>query len=453
MKQLSRVVWSEGMYLGPHHFQVQSRYFEDSIRFSTSSLWFAPWGFIALKLDQEALQNDSVAIIHARGIFPDGLTFHMDGADPLPPPRPVGEHFQASRDGLIVSLAIPVRKQDGLNCLPPEAAAATPASGQNTVRFAAESEILHDETTGRDEKPVHLGRKNIRIVFDTERTENTVNLPFARIIRDGSGRFVYDPTYIPPVLDITASDRIMSLLGRLIEILEEKSAVFSKRTSSWVETASREVGAFWLTHTINAAMAPLRHIYYTRHGHPDIVYQEMLRLGGALCTFALDSHPRSMPLYDHAKLSECFSDLDYHIRSHLDIIIPTAYVPINLVKRAEYFYEAECTDQRVFNRSRWMLGIKSSAGEAETIMNVPKLVKICSKEFIPRLVQQALPGMALTHVPVPPSQIPAKVDFQYFSMTQAGPCWDHLSKTRKLGLYVPGELPAPELELLVILEQ
>ena len=29
MKHLSRLVWSEGMYLGPHHFQAQSRYFED----------------------------------------------------------------------------------------------------------------------------------------------------------------------------------------------------------------------------------------------------------------------------------------------------------------------------------------------------------------------------------------------------------------------------------------
>ena len=448
MKQLSRVVWSEGMYLGPHHFQVQSRYFEDSIRFSTSSLWFAPWGLIAMKLDAEALQNGSIAMIHARGVFPDGLTFHMDEADPLPSPRSVGDHFPASRDGVIVSLAIPARKQDGLNCLPPDGVA-----GNTAVRFAAQAEILHDETTGRDEKPVHLGRKNIRVVFETERLDNLITLPIGRVIRDGAGRFAYDPNFIPPCIDITASDRIMSLLGRLIEILDEKSATFSKTSHTWVEMASREIGAFWLIHTINSAMAPLRHIYGTRHGHPDFLYQEMLRLGGALCTFSLDSHPRSMPTYDHAKLTECFTALDYHIRSHLEIIIPTQYVPITLVKRAEYFYEAECTDQRVFNRSRWIFGVRSKIGEADVISNTPKLVKICSKEFVPRLVQQALPGMSLTHMSVPPSQIPAKVDFQYFSITQAGPCWDHLTKTRKLGLYIPGELPNPDVELMVILEQ
>ena len=77
MKLLSRVVWSEGMYLGPHHFQVQSRYFEDSIQFAVSSLWFAAYGVAGLELDAEALRNGTVSLIHARGIFADGLPFNM----------------------------------------------------------------------------------------------------------------------------------------------------------------------------------------------------------------------------------------------------------------------------------------------------------------------------------------------------------------------------------------
>ena len=58
MKFLSRVVWSEGMYLSPHHFQVQSRYFEDSIRFATSSLWFESFGLVGCGLDAEALRTE-----------------------------------------------------------------------------------------------------------------------------------------------------------------------------------------------------------------------------------------------------------------------------------------------------------------------------------------------------------------------------------------------------------
>ena len=73
--------------------------------------------------------------------------------------------------------------------------------------------------------------------------------------------------------------------------------------------------------------------------------------------------------------------------------------------------------------------------------------------------QEQRPTQAFHGVPqmdegtlVAPSQIPAKVDYSYFSVSQAGPCWEHMVKTRKLGLYVPGDLPEPEMELLVILE-
>ena len=70
MKTLSRVVWSEGMHLGPHHFQLQSRYFEDVIHFTTSSLWFGDYGLIGCQFDAEALRNGTLSLIHARGIFP-----------------------------------------------------------------------------------------------------------------------------------------------------------------------------------------------------------------------------------------------------------------------------------------------------------------------------------------------------------------------------------------------
>ena len=116
MRTLSRVVWSEGMYLGPHHFQVQSRYFEDSTKFATSSLWFAPYGVAGCELDADALQNGTISVLHARGIFPDGLSFAMPECDPLPPTRAIAELFPPTRDSVTVLLAIPDRKPGGRNC-------------------------------------------------------------------------------------------------------------------------------------------------------------------------------------------------------------------------------------------------------------------------------------------------------------------------------------------------
>lgn len=93
MKFLSRVVWSEGMYLGPQHFQSQSRYFEDSIQFAISSLWCQPYGLLGCGLDEEALRNGTLAVVHARGVFPDGMPFLMPECDAVPPPRHVANLF------------------------------------------------------------------------------------------------------------------------------------------------------------------------------------------------------------------------------------------------------------------------------------------------------------------------------------------------------------------------
>ncbi len=450
MRSLSRVVWSEGMYLGPHHFQAQSRYFEDSIQFAASALCFESYGLTAAQLDAEALLNGTLSLVHARGVFPDGLTFQMPDADAAPAARNIADLFPPARDAVTVVLAVPQRKPDGLNCITSE------TQNGKSARYRAESVVLHDETTGRDEKPVNIGIKNIQLLLDTEIVEGYLALPVARIMRDSAGHFVFDPDFIPPCLRITASDRLMLLLQRLIEILEEKSAAFSLKESaekrSWAEFSTREIANFWLLHTVNSALAPLRHQFFGKRGHPEELFVEMLRLGGALCTFALEAHPRELPLYDHRNLDRCFAELDRHIRTHLETIVPSQFLSIKLLKRADYFYEGEITDDRALGRSRWIFALRSRVGEVELISKTPHLVKLCSKAFVPQLVKRALPGLDLTHLPVPPSSIPSKIDFQYFSVGKSGPCWDHIVQTRILGLYVPGELPDPEIELMAVLE-
>jgi type VI secretion system protein ImpJ len=449
MKNLSRVVWSEGMHLAPHHFQVQSRYSEDSIQFAASALCFEPYGFVGFGLDSEALRNGTLSLLHARGLLPDGMPFQMPDSDPLPAPRTIADLFPPTRDKVTVLLAIPERKPGGVNCAQsPEEAGWT--------RYTAESRNVPDETTGRDEKPVAVGRKNFSLLLDMELRDGVLGLPLAVLMRDGSGHFIFDPEFIPPLTTIAASDRLMHLLKRLIEILDDKSASLAKGSAAtartWAEYSTRDVAHFWLLHTVNAALAPLREMYNSRHVHPERVYVQMLRLAGALCTFAIDSHPRDLPLYNHRDLGGCFGALDHHIRAHLETVVPTNVISIPLRKTENYFFEGDIIDQRCLDRARWIFSIRSATGEVEIISKTPQLVKICSKLFVPKLVERALPGMGLTHLSTPPSSISAQVDAHYFSVSRSGPCWEHIVQTRQVGVYVPGDLPDPELELLVIVE-
>jgi type VI secretion system protein ImpJ len=214
----------------------------------------------------------------------------------------------------------------------------------------------------------------------------------------------------------------------------------------------RHVAQFWFLHAINSSLTPLRHLLLSKHGHPEELFREMARLAGALCTFGLNTHPRSLPAYNHRDPGVGFDGLDEHIRRHLEIVVPSQAILIPLKAVDRYFYEGEIKDQRCFARSRWILGVHSPIGEAELISRVPHLVKVCSSKFVSELVKRALPGLTLTHLEVPPSAISAKVESQYFTVSRSGPCWEHIMQTRTVGVYVPGEVPSPEMELVVILE-
>lgn len=450
MKLLSRIVWSEGMYLAPHHFQAQNRYFEDSVHFATSSLWNEAYGFAACQVDTDALRNGTVALLHARGMFEDGLTFDMPECDPLPEPRTITELFPPTADQLTVCLAVPKWFPDGQNCSVEE-------NGNATMRYRGAVQMLHDENTGRDEKPVRLGRKNIRLLLETEDKEDVLTLPVTRVMRDGGGHFAFDPDFIVPCVRLSASERLMKMLTRLVEILEEKSAVISQEQQQaqgkfQAGLSVRQVSQFWFLHAINSSLTPLRHMLLSKHGHPTEMFREMSRLAGALCTFGLDSHPKTLPGYDHRNPDLCFNPLDEHIRRHLELVVPSQTISIPLKPADRYFYEGEIKDQRCLGRSRWILGIRSPIGEVDLISKTRQYVKVCSAKFVPELVRRALPGLGLTHIQVPPAAVSAKVDSQYFTINRSGPCWEHIMQTRNIGVYVPGELPSPEMELVVLLE-
>jgi type VI secretion system protein ImpJ len=291
------------------------------------------------------------------------------------------------------------------------------------------------------------------LLLESELNENIVALPLARLRRDGAGHFMFDPLFVPPCLQITASERLMLMLQRLIEILESKSSALSRNKGGMAEFSTRDLANFWLMHAVNSGLAALRHLWISKRGHPEQLFMEMSRLGGALCTFALESHPRTLPIYDHRNLGDCFEKLDEHIRTHLETIVPTNCVSIPLTKVADYFYEGDINDSRVLGRARWVLGIHATVGEAELIERAPQLVKICSAKFVGELVRRAMAGLALTHLPVPPPAIPTQVETQYFGVSRDGPFWDHIVQTHRVGIYVPGEVTGAELELLVILDK
>lgn len=449
MRRLNKPVWSEGMYLGPHQFQLQNRYFEDTLSFVTESLWRYPWGFAGLEFDPEALRNGTLSVTYARGLFEDGLAFDLPASDPKPQALDFSAHFSPVADHLTLCLAVPRLTPDGAN---------TSATGDATARYLSAEQPFSDQNTGRDEKPIQVGRKNLRLVAESDLSPDLVSLPVVRVVRDGSGHYQADSSFMPPCLSAGASPALTQMLQRLIEIIDEKSTVFlgeQQQRHGVFEAgmSGRHVAQYWFLHALNASVGVLRHFLLSQHTHPEEIFREMSRLGGALCTFGLEIHPRSLAAYDHAAPGPCFASLDEHIRRHLEIVMPSGAIRIPLRMAENSLWLGEVGDERCLGPGRWIMEIDSPLGEAKVIAQTPQLTKICSARFVTELIRRALPGMNLRHLSVPPPQIAARVESQYFSVERGGPCWEHIVQTRQVGIYIPADIPVRALSLLVLLDQ
>lgn len=449
MRPLARVVWSEGMHLAQHHFQAQARYFEGLSSFALSQLFFKPYGLAGCELDADALLNGTVSIRHARGIMPDGMPFRFPD-DPPPEPLDIRERFSPVHDSHLVLLAIP-RDHPGR----PVAAQGESRNGaREHARFLAEPRRLPDEATGEDEKPVVMGRKNFRLQLDGgEVDEERVTLPIARVRRDGAGKFVYDAGYVPPCLQIGASERLLGLAARLVEMLDAKADALRAEGSGGAGMAPpRDAARLWLAHALHSSRAPLHHLHQARGAHPEQLFTELSRLAGALCTFSLDSDPRQLPLYDHDAADRCFDALEQHIRAHLEIVLPTTHVTVPLARKGDWYHYGTVADRRCLERAHWFLGVRSTAGAAVVIGEVPRRVKLCSGKHIERLVREAFPGLTLEHEPSPPPALSPRLGTHYFRVRLEGPCWNTIREGGEVGAYAPDSIPGAEMELCIVTE-
>ena len=447
MKRLQPVIWTKGTLLNPQHLQVQDRFLESNFEFQIDVLAFRPWGFSRLRIDQEALSNGVVAIGEAAGIFPDGLLFDVPASDAGPASRALSDAFDPDQESIEVFLAVPNYRELGIN---------VSASGRDAdARFRAEYAMVRDENTGLSEKPVQVARKNLRILFEGEVQEGNSVLRVARVKRTPAGLYQLDPRHVPPLLDMAASDYLTAIARRLVEILSARSSTLAgtrrQKNQTLADFTASDIASFWLLYTINSHFPVFRHLFETSGGHPEALFSAMLALAGCLTTFSLTIHPRDLPQYDHNDLGGCFANLDEKLRLLLETVVPTNFVALPLKLTQPSIYAAALAEDKYLVNTRLYLAITAEMNQAELIAKTPYLIKVCSASHIEHLVRQALPGVPLTHVAAPPSTIPVKLAYQYFSLSQSGAAWDAVGRARNLAAYIPAEFPNVQAELIILL--
>lgn len=443
MSSNGKVIWSEGMFLRPQHFQQHDRYLEQRIHGRCRGLRSHDWGFSGLKLDKGLLAVGKLALVEARGIFQDGTPFFLPDDDALPLPLDVAEGVANET----VYLCFPVARPGGVETDSED-------NEDSLARFRLTDREVRDNNAGYDGRyPVQIGSLRPKLMLASQERSGYVCLGLARIVEVRADKTILlDEHHIPCVLNCAASQVLGSFLRELPGLLHTRGEALAARVAGAAQGAG--VGEFadlMLLQTVNRYQPVLEHLAADAGLHPEDLFALALQVMGDLSTFYRPGkRPAQMPAYQHENLSLTFIPLIDELRRLLSRVLEQNAIQIPLTKHDESVYGSARPDVKLLENAYFVLAVSAAMSSELLRSSFPPQVKIAPVEDILKLVQSALPGIGISPLPVAPRQIPYHAGFSYFELDTHSPYWDKMMQSGGFAFYIGGSFPGLELEFWAI---
>jgi len=444
MSYRSKVVWSEGLFLRPQHFQQHDRYLERTLNLRSTALGSHDWGFSELRLDRDLLKLGKVAISSARGVFPDGTPFSMPDDDGLPAPVEIDEK---TRDR-IVYLCLPVMQ--------PESQEIDLAGSEDVLaRYDCRELDVRDVTSrSAGTSAMQVGSLKTRLLLDSDDQSEYARIPLAHVVEAKVDKqVVLQETFIPTVCNVTAAAVLDAFVNEFLGLLHQRGEALASRVAATGRGGAAEIADFLLLQVVNRIQPLASHFAAEGRIHPEDFYRVCIMAAGELATF---THPGKrapkLPPYKHHDLRASFDPVIGAIRESLSAVLEQTATSIELVPKKYGISVAMVADKSLLREASFVLAVNADM-PAETLrMQFPPQVKIGSVEKIRELVNLGLPGIQLAALPVAPRQIPYHSGFAYFKFDRNNEFWAQLAASGGIAIHVAGEFPGLQMELWAIKE-
>ena len=437
-----RVIWSQGMFLQPQHFQQEARFTEQLIDTRVAASNPHAWGFSELVLDEALLATGQLALTRARGVLPDGSPVSMPDSDALPAPMTVPADM---RDELAV-LAV-VRARSGAT----EVEFGKVADDTHS-RYRVLDKDLRDHTRAEDEpEPVQLAALRVALVRESSVGEGHAVLGVARVLeRRADGQVVLDRGYIAPQTRIDASGQLSATARLLHGLIRQRAAALASGMAQSKNEVS-EIADMLQLQALNRAEPQLHQYAAAPSMHPWPFYLACLALAGELASFHRgERRPPEYPAYRHDALQQVFAPVVQDIRDYMSREVQRHAVAIELVDRSRGVHTAVVPDAELLRTGGFILAVRAQLPTEQLRQRFLTQTKLGPVDHIKNLVNLQLPGIALRSLPVAPRQLPYHAGSHYFELERQGELWKQFERSGNLALHVGGEFPSLELELWAV---
>lgn len=438
MNRADKVIWTEGMFLRPHHFQQAERWLEGYSRSWGKLQCPYHWGFMTLSFDPSLLRQGKLAIAEASGMMPDGTPFIISDAENGPAPLEIGDN----QSDIQVVLALP-EQRDGRTEVIFE------ASSDSLARYGArESEVADLNSAAVGRAAVQFGTLRLRLMAASDLNAEWTALGVAHVKgKDASRHLQLDSSYIPPLLNGHSSPAVAAFINDLDGILSQRSEQMAQRLQQAGRGGNAEMIDFMLLALINRHIGQLSHARRLPQLHPEQLFSDWLQFAAELATWSPTRRPEEFPRYDHDNLQLSFSRLMLHLRQRLSLVMEESALQLTLTERSHGLYVATVSDASLLRDYGFVLAVRADMPSETLLTHFPAQMKIAPVSRIRDLVQLQLPGIALRAMPAAPRQIPWHAGYTYFALEQGGDLWAQMTKSEAFALHLAGEFPGLNLQL------
>jgi type VI secretion system protein ImpJ len=442
MSVYNRVIWSEGLFLQPQHFQQQDRYLERYVETRCEGLVAHGWGFTEIEIERDFLSIGKFGVRRLAGVFPDGTPFRMPEDAPLPAPIDIGAQVRDQ----ILHLAIPLRRAGELEV------DRDGANDQLARHQVAEVHARDAMSAESGSAVLEVASLRTRFLLASEATAAYACVPLAHIVeRRADNQVVLADNFIPSVLNAGASSRLASLVTELLGLLHQRGDALGTRVAATGRGAAAEFADFLTLQAINRYEPLVAHFADSGLTHPEDLYRACVMAAGELTTFTTTSkRPPRFPPYRHEQLRETFEPVMLSLRTSLSVVLEQHAVAIPLERRKYGIHVALVTDRSLYSNSVFVLAARADVPAEELRRRFPAQLKVGPVEKITDLVRLALPGVPVVALPVAPRHIPFHAGFAYFELDQSSDLWDQLKNSGGVALHVAGEFPGLAMEFWAI---
>jgi type VI secretion system protein ImpJ len=451
----SKVLWGEGLFLRPQHFQQQDQYHEARLHHTAQALHPYLWGVRCIEWDFDALKADRLRLQSLSIIFQDGEIVDAPSSEPLPVAIDLST-LPVSVQEVTWYAALPALAPGGGNASSNDQPQDGQQNGQQQAgsRYSQSTSETPDLYTRAVSTEVSFLKKALRLVSDQEPLGAFDCVPVIRLRRLVTGGFESDPTFIPPGLSIASAPALKAMLDRLMDALQAKvqslQGHMREPSRNVIELRSGDVSSFWLLHTVSTSAASLMHYVRNPELHPERLFESLLALAGALMTYSKQYSLVHLPGYRHEDPAQCFSSLDHIIRDLLDTVISTKYFAIALSEDKPSYYIGKLDSEKIDQRTTLYLAVSATMAALELVEIVPLRVKAGAPDDVEKCVLTAMPGVKIIHAPQVPAAIPVQPDTYYFALDSKGLLYEQMLKAQSISIYVPSGIRDLRLNLIAV---